>query len=91
MEKGLYFIATITRIERCEDYMIATHGMGDASFRNHHCFINYPLIINQKTGKYWEENDPRYAIYFDNTVHIPIQKFSSIAFDFPMMPIIYLP
>jgi hypothetical protein len=85
MEQGFYFIATITRIERCAHYVIATGGMADASFRQHHCFFNYPILTP------YPENNPRYAVYFDNSINIPILHFSNRAFRFPMMPVIYFP
>lgn len=87
MQKGKYFIADIVKIVRCEDYMIETKGDGDENFKKHHCFKKYPLKPDQRTGKYWEENKPRYAVYFKNPTQN--KNFSSTNFDFLRNPIIY--
>ena len=89
-QKGEYFIADIEKIVRCEDYMVETNGYGDESFRKHHCFKfedNKPLKPDLKTGKYWEENKPRYAVYIKNPTEI--KNFSSTNFHFLRNPILY--
>lgn len=87
MQKGQYFIADIEKIVRCEDYMVTTKGNGDKNFRKHHCFKKYPLQKHPITGKYWEENKPRYAVYIKNPSEN--KDFSSTNFHFLRNPILY--
>lgn len=56
--------------------------MADDSFRKHHCFHKYPIYS-------WPQNKIRYEIYFENPTEI--RNFSSVYFEFPQNPIIYIP
>jgi hypothetical protein len=81
-EKGLYFIATIERIEHCISYLSTTHGHADPAFQQHHSHIAYPCSTAHASAHF---NDRRYAIYFNNPTSV--RRFSSCSFDFVQNPV----
>ncbi len=81
LEKGMYFIADIDRIENCVQYLHSTVGQADPAFRAHHSHIAYPLLHPTPM----QFSSRRYAIYFHNPS--PIQQFSSNAFAFSQNPV----